>query len=49
VAGQQAAMAFYQKWVVGNAVKETDLPAGGPLSGLFGRLDGLLSTPTPSK
>jgi aminopeptidase N len=49
VAGQQAATAFYQKWVVGNTVKEDDLPAGGPLSGLFGGLDGLLSTPTPSK
>jgi hypothetical protein len=38
---------FYQKWVEGSAIQESDLPPGGPLSEFFsGNLEGLLRRPT---
>jgi aminopeptidase N len=49
VAGQPVAAAFYQKWVAGTSIGLADLPPGGPMSDMFGRLDGLLATPTPSE
>lgn len=37
---------FYDKWVTGAAIQESDLPEGGPLSQFFGgNLEGLLRRP----